>query len=182
MTYFFNGNKSAPIDKNLETWLELPSDKLNNLYDKAPKMKAVEITDKLIENIENGKFDFLKCNLPNPDMVGHTGNFDAAVVACQTVDECVGRLYEVCQKHKVNLIITADHGNAEEMTDENGKVKTSHTNNLVPIAICPFGAPAMKLTNTENGAFGLTNLAATICTLLGLPADPHFNPSMIERA
>jgi len=182
MTYFFNGNKSAPIDPKLETWLELPSDKLNNLYDKAPKMKAVEITDKLIENIESGKFDFLKCNLPNPDMVGHTGNFDAAVTACKTVDECVGRLYDVCQKNKVNLIITADHGNAEEMTDENGKVKTSHTNNLVPIAICPFGLPAMKLTNTENGAFGLTNLAATICTLLGLPADTHFNPSMIERA
>ncbi|MCQ2382733.1 MAG: hypothetical protein MJ060_02740, partial [Clostridia bacterium] len=59
---------------------------------------------------------------------------------------------------------------------------TSHTNNLVPIAICPFGSPAMKLTNTESGVFGLTNLAATICDLLGLPADPHFNSSMIERA
>ncbi|MBS7401467.1 MAG: 2,3-bisphosphoglycerate-independent phosphoglycerate mutase [Eubacteriales bacterium] len=182
MTYFFNGNKSAPIDPKLETWLEIPSDKLNNLYNKAPKMKAVEITDKLIENIESGNFDFLKCNLPNPDMVGHCGEFDAAVVACQTVDECVGRLYDVCQKNKVNLIVTADHGNAEEMTDENGKVKTSHTNNLVPIAICPFADPNFQMTNTEAGHFGLTNLAATICDLMGIPADPHFNPSMIKRA
>ncbi len=180
MTYFFNGNKSAPLDPKLETWLEIPSDKLNNLYDKAPKMKAVEITDKLIENIESGNFDFLKCNLPNPDMVGHTGNFAAAVTACQTVDDCVGRLYGVCQKHNVNLIITADHGNAEEMADENGKVKTSHTNNLVPCVICPFAVNGAQLADTTDGKFGLTNLAATVCDLLGIPADTHFNQSMIK--
>ncbi len=180
MTYFFNGNKSAPLDPKLETWLEIPSDKLNNLYDKAPKMKAVEITDKLIENIASGNFDFLKCNLPNPDMVGHTGNFDAAVTACQTVDDCVGRLYDVCQKNNVNLIITADHGNAEEMADENGKIKTSHTNNLVPCVICPFAVSGAKLADTTDGKFGLTNLAATVCDLLGIPADTHFNPSMIK--
>lgn len=180
MTYFFNGNKSAPIDSQLETWLEIPSDKLNNLYDKAPKMKAVEITDQLLENIESGNFDFLKCNLPNPDMVGHTGNFDATVTACQTVDACVGRLYEICKKHHVNLIVTADHGNAEEMVDDNGKIKTSHTNNLVPLVICPFGTPNVELVSHEAGKFGLTNLAATICTLLGLPVDSHFNPSMLQ--
>ena len=177
MTYFFNGNKSAPIDANLETWLEIPSDKLNNLYDKAPKMQAEPITEKLIAAIESGKYDFLKCNLPNPDMVGHTGNFDAAVVACQTVDACVGRLYEVCRAQGVNLIITADHGNAEEMQDEKGKTKTSHTNNLVPMIICPFATPDVKL---QDGEFGLTNLAATVCDLMGVPANPAFNPSMIK--
>lgn len=177
MTYFFNGNKSAPLDSQLETWLEIPSDKLNNLYDKAPKMKAIEITDHLIENIESGNFDFLKCNLPNPDMVGHTGNFEAAVTACKTVDECIGRLYEVCKKNNVNLIITADHGNAEEMMDKNGKVKTSHTNNLVPFIVCPFATPDVTI---RNGEFGLTNLAATVCELLGLPADEHFNPSIVK--
>ena len=177
MTYFFNGNKSAPIDANLETWLEIPSDKLNNLYDKAPKMQAEPITEKLIAAIESGEYDFLKCNLPNPDMVGHTGNFDAAVVACQTVDACVGRLYEVCRAQGVNLIITADHGNAEEMQDEKGKTKTSHTNNLVPMIICPFATPDVKL---QDGEFGLTNLAATVCDLMGVPANPAFNPSMIK--
>ena len=182
MTYFFNGNKSAPIDKHLETWLEIPSDKLNNLYDKAPKMKAVEITDQLVVAIQSGKFDFLKCNLPNPDMVGHTGNFDAAVTACKTVDDCVGRLYDVCQAHGVNLMITADHGNAEEMADENGKPKTSHTNNLVPLVICPFGRPDVQLANTERGAYGLTNLAATVCDLLGVEPNPQFNPSMVKPA
>lgn len=177
MTYFFNGNKSAPIDANLETWLEIPSDKLNNLYDKAPKMQAEPITEKLIAAIESGKYDFLKCNLPNPDMVGHTGNFDAAVVACQTVDACVGRLYEVCRAQGVNLIITADHGNAEEMQDEKGKTKTSHTNNLVPMIICPFATPNVKL---QDGEFGLTNLAATVCDLMGVPTNPAFNPSMVK--
>jgi len=179
MTYFFNGNKSAPIDPQLETWLEIPSDKLNNLYDKAPKMQAEPITEKLIAAIESGAYDFLKCNLPNPDMVGHTGNFDAAVVACQTVDACVGRLYEVCQAHGVNLIITADHGNAEEMADPSGKPKTAHTNNLVPMIICPFGTPDVKL---QEGEYGLTNLAATVCDLIGVPTNPAFNPSMIQKA
>ncbi|MBR4419180.1 MAG: alkaline phosphatase family protein, partial [Clostridia bacterium] len=179
MTYFFNGNKSAPIDPQLETWLEIPSDKLNNLYDKAPKMQAEPITEKLIAAIESGAYDFLKCNLPNPDMVGHTGNFDAAVVACQTVDACVGRLYEVCQAHGVNLIITADHGNAEEMADPSGKPKTAHTNNLVPMIICPFGTPDVKL---QDGEYGLTNLAATVCDLMGVPTNPAFNPSMIQKA
>jgi len=177
MTYFFNGNKSAPIDSALETWLEIPSDKLNNLYDKAPKMQAEPITEKLIAAIESGEYDFLKCNLPNPDMVGHTGNFEAAVVACQTVDACVGRLYQVCKEQGVNLLITADHGNAEEMQDEKGKTKTSHTNNLVPLIICPFGTPDVKL---QEGEFGLTNLAATVCTLMGVPANSNFNPSVIK--
>ena len=179
MTYFFNGNKSAPLDPALETWLEIPSDKLNNLYDKAPKMQAEPITEKLIAAINSGKYDFLKCNLPNPDMVGHTGNFDAAVVACQTVDECVGRLYKVCREQGVNLIITADHGNAEEMQDEKGKTKTSHTNNLVPMIICPFGTPDVKL---QEGEFGLTNLAATVCDLMGIPANPAFNASMVKMS
>lgn len=177
MTYFFNGNKSAPIDPALETWLEIPSDKLNNLYDKAPKMQAEPITDKLIAAIQSGDYDFLKCNLPNPDMVGHTGNFDAAVIACQTVDDCVGRLYDVCREQGVNLIITADHGNAEEMQDESGKTKTSHTNNLVPLIVCPFGTPDVTL---QDGEFGLTNIAATVCDLMGVPANPLFNPSMVK--
>lgn len=177
MTYFFNGNKSAPIDPKLETWLEIESDKLNNLYDKAPKMKAVEITDQMIQSIQSGDYDFLKCNLPNPDMVGHTGNFDAAVTACRTVDECVGRLYQVCRDQKINLIITADHGNAEEMLDDKGKVKTSHTNNLVPLVVCPFATPGAQM---KAGDFGLTNIAATVCDLLGVPANPKFNESVIK--
>ena len=177
MTYFFNGNKSAPLDSQLETWVEIPSDKLNNLYDKAPKMQAEPITEKLIQAIQSGNYDFLKCNLPNPDMVGHTGNFDAAVIACQTVDACVGRLYDICREQGINLIITADHGNAEEMQDEKGKTKTSHTNNLVPLIVCPFASPDVKL---QDGEFGLTNLAATVCTLIGVPANPAFNPSMVQ--
>ena len=181
MTYFFNGNKSAPLDAQLEKWVELPSDKLNNLYDQAPRMQAMPIINQLIQAIESGDYDFLKCNLPNPDMVGHTGNFDATVTACRTVDAAVGMLYQVCRNNNVNFIITADHGNAEEMLDANGKPKTAHTNNLVPCIICPFAEPKKwALSNAKPGTFGLTNLAATLCDLLNVPANTKFNPSMIK--
>ncbi len=178
MTYFFNGNKSQPIDEKLEKWVEIESDKLNNQYDKAPKMKAEKISDKLVFNLRHGDYSFLKCNFPNPDMVGHTGNFDATVQACKIVDECVGRIYDVCKTDKINLIITADHGNAEEMLDDKGKMKTSHTNNLVPFIVCPFGID--KEVKIKSGEFGLTNIAATVCDLLGIETSTYFNKSIIE--
>jgi 2,3-bisphosphoglycerate-independent phosphoglycerate mutase len=162
----------------LEEWCEIASDKLNNQYDRAPKMKAAEIADKLIFNVRHGDYLFYKCNFPNPDMVGHTGVFPAAVTACQFIDKQLGRLIEVCKTDRVNLIITADHGNAEEMTDENGKPKTSHTNNPVPFIVCPFAeSREIKL---KDGEFGLTNIAATVCDLIGVPANPLFNESIIR--
>jgi 2,3-bisphosphoglycerate-independent phosphoglycerate mutase len=177
LTYFFNGNRQTAFDSKLETWCEIPSDKLNNEYNKAPKMKAAEICGKLIFNLRHGNYDFYKCNFPNPDMVGHTGDFNAAVAACQFCDKQIGRLYEVCKTDKINLIITADHGNAEEMTDEKGNIKTSHTNNPVPFVICPFAAAVPP--KIKAGEFGLTNIASVICSLLGLAPSPTFNESII---
>jgi 2,3-bisphosphoglycerate-independent phosphoglycerate mutase len=178
LTYFFNGNKTQPENPALETWAEIESDKLNNQYDKAPKMKAAEIADKLIFNIRHGDYSFFKCNFPNPDMVGHTGDFDAAVTACRFVDKQLGRLYDVCKTDGVNLIVTADHGNAEEMLDGNGNIKTSHTNNLVPFAVCPFGSGGD--VTIKEGDFGLTNIAATVCTLLGVAVNPAFNVGILS--
>jgi 2,3-bisphosphoglycerate-independent phosphoglycerate mutase len=178
MTYFFNGNRTTPLDPKLEEWAEIESDKLNSRFDKAPKMKAAEIADKLIFNIRHGDYTFLKCNFPNPDMVGHTGNFDAAVEACRSVDAEIERIFTVCKNDGVNLIITADHGNAEEMLDSAGKVKTSHTNNLVPLVICPFALN--RTVKLKDGFFGLTNIAATVCDLLGVPKSNAFNSSVIN--
>jgi 2,3-bisphosphoglycerate-independent phosphoglycerate mutase len=191
LTYFFNGNRTQPFDPELETWVELPSDKLDNRYDKAPKMQAQGITDKLIFNLRHGDYTFYKCNFPNPDMVGHTGDLSAVIIACQFIDKQLKRIIDTCQTDKINLIITADHGNAEEMIDKDGKIKPSHTNNPVPFIICPFATPTATLktappttvnlaTTNPTTTFGLTNIASTVCDLIGIPPSPAFNDSIIK--
>ena len=175
LTYFFNGNRATPINDKLETWKEIPSGMID--YAATPEMQAAGITDAAIAAIRDKSVSFIKLNLANPDMVGHTGSLAAATKACRTVDECLGRLIDACKTAGVNLIITADHGNAEAMLDENGKPRTSHTNNPVPLIIMPFGTK--KPVKVKPGEWGLTNLAATICLLLGIPASPHFNPPII---
>ena len=174
LTYFFNGNRAAPYNEKLETWKEFQSDVCANMYNGAPKMQCEKICDDAIEAIKSNKYDFIKLNMPNPDMVGHTGDFDATVIACKTVDECVGKLIATCKSSNVNLIITADHGNAEFMKYENGDPRSSHTNSPVPLVILPF---AQKVSvKIKEGEFGLTNIASTICNLLGVPVNDKFNP------
>ena len=185
LTYFFNGNRAKPFGL-AETWKEYKSDVLANMYNQAPKMQSHKITDDVIKNLK--AYDFIKLNLPNPDMVGHTGDFDATVIGCKTVDECLGKLIEACKKEKANLIITSDHGNAEFMLYENGKPMSSHANSPVPFIVLPFAMcdkacaldHACKRVKIKDGEFGLTNIAATICLLLGIPVSPHFNPSLVE--
>ena len=188
LTYFFNGNRAAPFDTKLETWKEYKSDVCANMYNGAPKMQAIKICDDVCKAIENG-YDFIKINFPNPDMVGHTGDFDATVVACKTVDLALSKIIEHCKHYKANLIITADHGNAEYMKYDDGKPRSSHTNSLVPFVVLPFGLCPKQCgadhschkVKIKDGKFGLTNIAATICDLLGVPKSPVFNPSIIEK-
>jgi len=188
LTYFFDGNQANPFKAELDERIRFQSDICNNMYNSAPKMQAQKILDTAIEAIESGKHDFIKLNIANPDMVGHTGDFDAVVVACKTADDCVGKLIEVCKNKKVNLIITADHGNAEIMKYEKGNPHTSHTNSPVPFVVLPFAMcgkvcgmdHACKKLKIKEGSFGLTNIAATICLLLGIETSPHFNESIIE--
>jgi 2,3-bisphosphoglycerate-independent phosphoglycerate mutase len=149
------------------------------MYNGAPAMQAEKITDDAISAIQSGKYDFIKINIANPDMVGHTGDFDAVVVACKTADECIGRLVETCRVEGANLIITADHGNAEIMKYENGSPHTSHTNSPVPFVVLPFGVKDSSV-KVKDGRFGLTNIASTVCDLLGVQTDPRFNESIIE--
>ena len=186
LTYFFNGNKAQPFDSRFETWKEYKSDVCANMYNQAPKMQSHKITDDVIKNIKN--YDFIKLNLPNPDMVGHTGDFKATVTACKTVDECLGKLIEACKKEQANLIITSDHGSAEFMLYENGKPMSSHTNSPVPFIVLPFAmcgsvcdlSHACKRIQIRKGEFGLTNIAATVCLLLGVPTSQHFNEAIIK--
>jgi 2,3-bisphosphoglycerate-independent phosphoglycerate mutase len=171
VTYFWNGNRSGYIDDKLETYVEIPSD--NVPFDKAPAMKAVEITDKTIEMMESGDFRFGRLNFANGDMVGHTGNLDATVSAMETVDQCLGRLVEAVDKLGGILVFTADHGNAEDMS------RTSHTLNPVPFVIHdPDYGDEYAMADVDEP--GLTNVAATLLNLLGFQAPGDYRPSLIS--
>jgi 2,3-bisphosphoglycerate-independent phosphoglycerate mutase len=180
VTYFWNGNRSGYIDKNLEKYIEIPSDRIE--FDKAPKMKAEEITEKTIELLRSGEYKFGRINYPNGDMVGHTGNIEASIVAVETTDECVGQLLNVIKELNGIAIVTADHGNADEMyTIEKGQKipKTSHTLNPVPFIIYdPNYNNEYKLSDIENP--GLTNIAATILNLLGYEKVEDYDDSLIQ--
>jgi len=188
VTYFWNGNRSGKFDEQLETYREIPSD--TRPFEERPWMKAAEITDALIEALESGKFRHLRVNYANGDMVGHTGRRDAAVQAVEAVDLSLGRLLPVVARLGGAMIVTADHGNADEMyeTDKSGGiklddqgrrvVKTSHTLNRVPFLLY---APGYKLEIDETRAEpGLANVAASVLHLLGFEAPADYEKSLIR--
>ncbi len=189
VTYFWNGNKSGKFNDELETYIEVQSDVVP--FEQRPWMKAAEATDALINELKTGKYKYARINLANGDMVGHTGNMQAAVIAVETVDLCLARILPVIDDLGGMAMITADHGNADEMYEfkkgklklnEDGtpKAKTSHTLNPVP---CFF------YDNTENkdlyevkadeGQFGLSNIAATVADLMGVKGNDNWDESMI---
>ena len=179
VTYFWNGNKSGYIDENLEKYIEIPSDRIE--FDKAPRMKAAEITDRTIELLKSGKYEFGRINYPNGDMVGHTGNVEASIIAVEAVDEGLQRLLTVIDELNGIMIVTADHGNADEMfTVKNGKkdVKTSHTLNPVPFVIYdPNDSHEYEIANVQEPS--LTNIAGTILNLLGYQIAEDYDESLI---
>ena len=181
VTYFWNGNRSGYIDESLETYVEIPSDKIQ--FDRAPKMKAMEIKDKAIELLREGTCRFGRLNFANGDMVGHTGNMEAAIIAIETVDQCVGELLDVIKELNAIAVVTADHGNADEMftVDKNGhkKVKTAHTLNPVPFAIYDPGYNGeYEMAEVERP--GLSNIAGTLLNLLGYENVEGYDPSLIK--
>ena len=177
VTYFWNGNRIDKFDENLETYEEVPSDIIS--FDQKPKMKSFEITDKLIDAINSRKYDFLRLNYPNGDMVGHTGNYDATIMAMEAVDENIGRIMKTVDNYDDTiLIIVADHGNCEEMyQDENKKSKTSHTLNKVPFIIYGNNIDNIKI---KTGEYGLANLASTITTILGIKPNENWLESIVD--
>ncbi|MBS0319231.1 MAG: 2,3-bisphosphoglycerate-independent phosphoglycerate mutase [Proteobacteria bacterium] len=159
VTYFFNGGVEAVYPG--EDRILVPSPKVAT-YDLAPAMSAVEVTDKLVAAIESGRYDAIICNYANGDMVGHTGNFSAAVAAVETLDACVGRVVDAARAAGGEVLITADHGNAEMMDDPvNHQPHTAHTLNLVPVVYA--GRPARVLS---GGA--LKDIAPTMLALMGI--------------
>ena len=180
VTYFWNGNRSGYLDPNLEAYLEIPSDNIE--FNEAPAMKAREITDATIGLIESGEFQFGRLNIANGDMVGHTGDLAAAIIAMEVVDECVAKLIEVIKKHDGVLIYTADHGNADIMYTEKDGVrlpKTSHTLSPVPFAIVDANYDNEYQLVPPKDA-GLTHIAATVMNLLGFEAPADYQPSLIR--
>ena len=180
VTYFWNGNRSGYIDESVETYVEIPSDRIE--FHKAPKMKALEITDKAIELLKSGKYRFGRINLANGDMVGHTGVMEAAITAMETVDACVGRLLEVVKELDGIAVITADHGNSDEMfTEKNGvrTPKTAHTLNPVPLIIYdPQYNGEYHMAGVQNA--GLSNIAATLLNLLGFEKVKDYDDSLVS--
>ena len=161
VTFFFNGGIDEPQPH--ETRKLVPSPKVPT-YDMQPEMSAIEVCENVLEAIENPKYGFILVNFANPDMVGHTGVIEAATKACKTVDECVGKIAEKCKKYGVTMLLTADHGNAEVMVDEEtGKPQTAHTTNLVPFIIINSKE---KISLRTDGA--LCNIAPTVLQLMGI--------------
>lgn len=180
VTYFWNGNRNEKFDQTLETYEEVRSDVVP--FDQRPWMKSAEITDKLIAALQSDKYDFLRTNYPNGDMVGHTGNLDATIIGMESVDLALTRLVETVDEAGAILLITADHGNAEEMYEKKSegsdhpKAKTSHTCNRVPFIV--YGADVQL---RQDDAMGLSNIAATVADLLGVAPNEHWNPSLIQH-
>ena len=160
VTFFFNGGREEVFEG--EDRILIPSPKVDT-YDLKPEMSAPQVTDALVDAIKGGQYDAIICNYANSDMVGHTGNFEAAVAAIEALDHCLGRVVEALRQAGGEMLITADHGNAEQMEDvENEQPHTAHTRNPVPLIY--VGRPARL---KESGA--LCDIAPTLLTLMGLP-------------
>ena len=176
VTYFWNGNRSGKVDEALEVYEEIPSDVIP--FEQAPAMKSAEITEKMVNAMASKKFEFLRCNFPNGDMVGHTGVMDAVVYAMECVDNGLKAIIEAADKYGYTVLITADHGNADQMTEtKKGKtsVRTAHSLNPVPFIIYDKDHDWTVL----EGAYGLANVAPTVVKMMGLEAPACWESSMV---
>ena len=191
VTYFWNGNRSGKFSDELETYVEIPSDIVP--FEQRPWMKCAEITDKLIEALESGKYDCLRVNFPNGDMVGHTGSLEATICSMEALDLQLGRILNVVDKVGAVALITADHGNADEMAevdkktgapkrnkDGSLKAKTSHTLNRVPCILYDNVSKDAYTVKEDDGHFGLSSVAGTVVNLLGYEKPEMWDDSLIE--
>jgi 2,3-bisphosphoglycerate-independent phosphoglycerate mutase len=188
VTYFWNGNRSGKFDDKLETYIEIPSDVVP--FEQRPWMKSAEITDELIRQLKTGLFRTARVNYANGDMVGHTGSFAATISAVEAVDLALGRLLPVIDALGGIALITADHGNADEMYEVNKKTgepqkdksgkykaKTSHTLNPVPFIV--YDNQTGGAIQIADNHFGLSNLAASIVNLVGFEAPEKWDRGLL---
>ena len=175
VTFFFNGGREVPYEN--EDRILIPSPKVET-YDMQPEMSANEITSNVLKAIESEKYDCIILNYANPDMVGHTGSLEATIKAIETIDNCVEKVVRAINKKHGNLIITADHGNAEQMIDyKTGEPHTAHTTNLVPLIVITENEK-LKLKNDGK----LADLAPTILDLMNIEIpDEMTGESLLEK-
>ncbi len=170
VTFFFNGGRDQPFDG--EDRILIPSPNIDT-YDQQPSMSAPEVADQLVKAITGNKYDMIICNFANADMVGHTGNFDAAVKAIETLDNCLGRVWSALKEVGGEMIVTADHGNAEMMLDKDtGQAHTAHTSNLVPFIYAGRNASC-------NAKGTLSDIAPTMLKLMGLPIPSEMGQHLL---
>jgi 2,3-bisphosphoglycerate-independent phosphoglycerate mutase len=188
VTYFWNGNRSGKFDDSTETYVEIPSDKVP--FDQRPWMQSAQTADEMIRAIESGNYKFLRANFAGGDMVGHTGCFDASRISVEAIDLALGRILPTVKKARGCIVVTADHGNVEDMIerskdgtpifndDGSPRWKTAHSLNPVPFIVAEFSDRVYTLRPGLDSA-GLANVASTIVQLLGFEAPTEFEPSLI---
>ncbi|MFA5852984.1 MAG: 2,3-bisphosphoglycerate-independent phosphoglycerate mutase, partial [Spirochaetales bacterium] len=190
VTYFFNGNRTGKFSEKLEDYVEVPSDRVP--FEQRPWMKCAEITDKVIQAIESGDYRFIRLNFPNGDMVGHTGVYQSVICGMEAMDIQLGRLAETIRKAGGIMLLTADHGNSDDMyehdkktkkvlldMDGSPKAKTSHSLNPVP---CVIYDPESReeYDHALVGGKGISSLAATCIELLGFVPPADYDPSVLS--
>jgi 2,3-bisphosphoglycerate-independent phosphoglycerate mutase len=173
VTYFFNGGEEKPFAGEERCLVQSPREVAT--YDQKPEMSAYEVADKLVAALGDKSFSFYLVNFANADMVGHTGNFDAAVKAVEALDKCVGKLQAKCEAENITMIITADHGNADQMAYDDEGIHTSHSDSEVPFCVVH---PKLKdvdiMPNNENKVVALKDVAPTVLKILNLPKPKDF--------
>jgi len=190
VTYFFNGNRTGKFSEEFETYEEIKSDRVP--FEQRPWMKAAEIADRVIEVIESGEYQLIKLNFPNGDMVGHTGIYEAVLCALEALDLSLGRIKEAVEKAGGVMIVSADHGNSDDMfardkktgeikrhPDGRPQAKTSHSLNPVPCVIYDPGYSGEYSRELKSG-LGISSLAATTIELLGYDPPEDYDPSVLE--
>ena len=178
VTYFWNGNRSGYVCRDKEEYIKIKSEP-NEMIAKHPQMKAVEVCDRTIEALTSGEYQFIRVNFANGDMVGHTGIIEAAIKAVQVVDDCVKRLVQVVNDLEGITVITADHGNCDEMKSPEGQIITAHSLNPVGFWIIDKNWDQDYEIRLLNDDLGLSNVAPTLLNLLGFQKPVGFRESLI---
>jgi 2,3-bisphosphoglycerate-independent phosphoglycerate mutase len=194
VTYFFNGNRTGKFDDKLENYVEIKSDVIP--FEQRPWMKCAEITDYVIEAVGSGKYDFIRLNFPNGDMVGHTGIYQAVVCSMEGMDIQLGRIAKAVDEAGAVLVITADHGNSDDMfehdkkgavslnADGTQKAKTSHSLNPVPCIVydpeCKGEYPTEPKDGSLNEGLGISSIATTCMQLLGYVPPEDYDKSVLK--
>ncbi|PIO56762.1 putative 2,3-bisphosphoglycerate-independent phosphoglycerate mutase, partial [Teladorsagia circumcincta] len=176
VTFFFNGGVEKQFDN--EERCMVPSPKVAT-YDLMPEMSSAGVADKMVEQINSKKHPFVMCNFAPPDMVGHTGVYEAAVKACEATDAAIGRIFEACKANGYVLMVTADHGNAEKMKAPDGSKHTAHTCNRVPFTC---SSNAFKFKKLADRAAALCDVAPSVLFVMGLPIPQEMSgASLLEK-